>query len=225
MGRGCHSIRESLKKEWVLDTLSLTPFSPDIKVKQNGRGMTFGLLDFLKKNEENIHYPEIEEQLEFYWWMSKWKVNSDLQPYDTFTYDQKISLVKEACSRPWGISFDTAFLLNEKGYAFFDLDDSPVRFQFIGELLKIIDKIEHQYHLIYDNWGALHYTLKFEDDEEKLIKLVNSIIEKLFPGGFLWMEVIRKNKLSYFEAHDNIQIQLYKTSSEKLTRMKLTKLK
>jgi len=205
----------------LIDTIGLTPFSPDFRLKYNYKQLVALVQEWVHEDLSRLNLSWINELLLFYWHLVRWKVDPSIKAFEEFSDDDKKGLIKIAIHRPWGISFKAALELNHLGYPVFEKCLPYVHCQYIGNIRDICEFVFTRYDFIYDYWGAIHYGLKDSKTDEQFQKIANSLRRILKPGGMLYLGIIRANKIKIFK--DFKIVQEFKTEDDKIKSLLLIK--
>ena len=205
----------------IIHTLGLTPFAPDMSLCMDHRGLTQTLAGLLKNDSAMFGLDWVDRQLRYYWGLYRWKVDPDIKKYSCFNVSDKILLLDEACERPWGVTFAAASAMADMGHKVFEPCECFAHRQYVGRLADEDIIFNDKYSLIYDDWGALHYSLKAAP-EDQAYDIVEKVISALGPGGVFYASHIRTNKLKYFRALKDRSIETI-INDEKSLSIKIVK--
>lgn len=201
-----------------IDTVALTPFAPNYRLLSAYTDMVEGFADFFAEKSFAGEPQWVKDVLYFYYQMYKWKVDPKISPFKMLNKSDFTILINEARNRPWGLPTYAAFELNKLGYNFFKPCVDYINKQFIGELIDNRLIYDNKYDFIHDQWGALHYTLRYESDIIMQRKLIENLLSIMNENSTLYIANIRENKSNLFQnlKFKELNIQTIPTTSKSI---------
>lgn len=203
-----YSIAKSYNCTVSIDTVALTPFAPNYRLSCSFANMVECFANYYSEIDPSKQVKWIEDTLYFYYQMYKWKVDKKISPFSMLEKSDHMIIINEAKKRPWGLPIISAFELQRLGFNFFELCPDYVSKQYIGNLSDNKLIYGDKYDFVHDEWGALHYSLRYEDDLSAQKELIRNLLSTMSDKSFFFISNLRENKVELFNDYESANLSI-----------------